>query len=82
MLRPTSTMASPILGWWEKMSYLNMNIETLKLINSLIIDLINSDLISNVDYLEEDSYFLLSVIESDLIENIFINSKFFAIPQL
>ena len=44
-------------------------------INSLIIDLINSDLISNVDYLEEDSYFLLSVIESDLIENIFINGN-------
>tara|TARA_B100001093_G_scaffold53125_1_gene45087 strand:+ start:5474 stop:7699 length:2226 start_codon:yes stop_codon:yes gene_type:complete len=44
-------------------------------INSLIIDLVNSDLINDIEYLEQNSFFLLTIYEADLIEKIFINGN-------
>ena len=46
-------------------------------INSIILDLYNSDLISDVKLSEDDKNYIITIIENSIIENIFINGNVF-----
>jgi len=46
-------------------------------INSIILDLYNSDLISDVKLSEDDKNYKITIIENSIIENIYINGNIF-----
>ena len=51
-------------------------------INSLLKELSLSDLVFDVNFIEQNDHFLMSITESDLIENIFINNNIWIKDEL